>query len=254
MSVSWLTCNLQVGCRVLWSQIQTRRWRPQNYPLRLVRQLTFASAPIPGDFDKDGLLTAVDINMLTDEVLAETHSPEYDLDDDSVVNEHDHRIWVRELKHTWFGDADLDGEFQSVDFVQVFVSGKYETGQNAGWSEGDWNGDSVFNSVDFITAFQDGGYEQGPRTDVAAVPEPGGMILLLIGWAPTSDQSTNSLLFGLAADYGTTSQWIEVRANVYPHSHRVLTSQRRTNATRASCDPIYHGRLEIPWLIKNQIP
>ena len=32
---------------------------------------------------------------------------------------------------------------------------------------------AVFDSDDFIIAFQDGGYEQGPRTDVAAVPEPG---------------------------------------------------------------------------------
>ena len=51
----------------------------------------------------------------------------------------------------------------------------------AGWAEGDWNGDGFFTSDDFVTAFQDGGYEQGPRTDVAAVPEPGGVVLLLTG-------------------------------------------------------------------------
>ena len=32
-----------------------------------------------------------------------------------------------------------------------------------------------------IAAFVDGGYEQGPRTDVAAVPEPGAWTLLVIG-------------------------------------------------------------------------
>ena len=58
---------------------------------------------------------------------------------------------------------------------------KYETAEESGWSEGDWNGDGLFDSVDFITAFHDGGYEQGPRTDVAVVPEPSGMLLLLFG-------------------------------------------------------------------------
>ena len=38
-----------------------------------------------------------------------------------------------------------------------------------------------FDSADFVTAFVDGGYEQGPRTDVAAVPEPGGVLLLFLG-------------------------------------------------------------------------
>ena len=78
----------------------------------------------------------------------------------------------------------MDGEFNSDDFVQVFQAGKYETGAEAGgwgWYEGDWNGDGLFNSDDFITAFQDGGYEQGPRTDAAAVPEPAGCMLLVIG-------------------------------------------------------------------------
>lgn len=99
---------------------------------------------------------------------------------DSSVNLEDHRVWVRDLTHTWYGDADLNGEFNSNDFVQAFQAGKYETGAEAGWSEGDWNGDGIFDSSDFITAFQDGGYEQGPRTD-AVVPEPGGVVLLLIG-------------------------------------------------------------------------
>ena len=96
----------------------------------------------------------------------------------------DHRVWVKDLKRTWFGDADLDGEFNSNDFVQVFKAGTYETDSEAGWSEGDWNADGVFDSVDFITAFTDGGYEQGPRTGVAAVPEPAGWSLFVIGLLP----------------------------------------------------------------------
>ena len=73
--------------------------------------------------------------------------------------------------------------------MQVFASGKYETswvdasgakyGENASWSEGDWNADGFFDSDDFVTAFADGGYEQGPRMDAAAVPEPTTLGLVL---------------------------------------------------------------------------
>ena len=82
---------------------------------------------------------------------------------DGGVSAEDHRSWVKDLKHTWFGDADLNNEFNSNDFVRVFQAGKYEQGwldrwgniqgETAGWSEGDWNGDGVFDSNDFVTAF-----------------------------------------------------------------------------------------------------
>ena len=72
-------------------------------------------------------------------------------------------MWIHELKGTWIGDANLDGEFNSGDFVQVFAAGKYETGDFAGWEEGDFTGDWQFNGSDLVDAFVDGGYEIGPR-------------------------------------------------------------------------------------------
>ena len=74
----------------------------------------------------------------------------------------------------------MDGEFSSSDFVAVFAAAKYETGQPANWSEGDWNGDGEFSSSDFVAAFSGGGYELGPR-DPAVVPEPSTLGLILIG-------------------------------------------------------------------------
>ena len=88
---------------------------------------------------------------------------------------------MTELKGTWIGDANLDGEFNSGDFVDVFGSGKYETGELARWSEGDWNADEQFDSSDVIAAFQDGGYETGSRAAVAAVPEPSSLLMLTLG-------------------------------------------------------------------------
>ena len=88
---------------------------------------------------------------------------------------------MEKLKGTWLGDSNFDSEFNSQEFVQVFQTGKYETGQNASWAGGDWDANGMFDSADFVIAFTDGGYEQGPRLDAAAAPEPSGTLLLLIG-------------------------------------------------------------------------
>ena len=139
--------------------------------------------PVPGDFNSDRVLDVEDINLLTDELIRPRprYRPQFDLNKDKKVDGLDHEMWVRELKHTWFGDADLNDEFDSNDFVQVFQAGKYETALGAGWAEGDWDASGAFGSSDFVVAFQDGGYEQGPRTDAPAVPEPAAWTLLVIG-------------------------------------------------------------------------
>jgi hypothetical protein len=55
-----------------------------------------------------------------------------------------------------YGDANLDGVFDSRDLVQVFQRGEYEDGiqDNSRWEGGDWNGDGEFNSADLVAAFQ----------------------------------------------------------------------------------------------------
>ena len=91
--------------------------------------------------------------------------------------------YVHDVLGTWIGDSNFDGEFNSTDFVLVFGAGEYEDGLdgNSTWSDGDWNGDGDFNSSDFVAAFTDGGYEAGARPAVAAVPEPSGVVLFLMG-------------------------------------------------------------------------
>ena len=59
------------------------------------------------------------------------------------VDETDRGIWVRDLKFTWFGDATLDGEFNSGDLVAVLASGNYEVDVDAVWSTGDFTGTAV---------------------------------------------------------------------------------------------------------------
>ena len=139
-----------------------------------IELIELPSEPIFGDIDSSGALDAADIGLLTAAILDGVTHFALDLNGDGLVDHQDHNVLIKDLMYTWYGDANLDGEFTSSDFVQVFVAGKYETGEYASWSEGDWNGDGVFNSTDFVIAFQDGGYEQGPRTDPVGVPEPAG--------------------------------------------------------------------------------
>ena len=134
-----------------------------------------------GDFNGDAIRNALDLDLmsLADGDLA------FDLDGNGSVNLDDRIQWVEALENTYFGDANLDGEFNSTDLVTVFQAGQYEDliEGNSGWSDGDWNGDLEFDSGDLVLAFASGGFEVGPRNAVASVPEPSGWCLLCIGIA-----------------------------------------------------------------------
>ena len=145
--------------------------------------LTLVAPAVLGDFDADGSLTAVDIDLLSAEIQAKTNSSIFDLTGEGTVNAADHKTWIesKHIANTWFGDANLDGEFNSGDLVFVFSAGLYESNTDAGWRQGDWNADGLFNSSDFVAAFSGGGYETGPRVATAVVPEPSSIFLIGVG-------------------------------------------------------------------------
>ena len=144
------------------------------------------SPGLVGDFDNSGALDAADIDLMSDAIQANQTDPKFDLNGDTRVDGDDHRSWVLDLRATYFGDANMDGEFSSQDFITVFQFGEYEDGVpgNSTWVEGDWNGDRDFDTNDFVLAFKTGGYEKGPRAAVA-VPEPSGWIGILFGLGMT---------------------------------------------------------------------
>ena len=122
-----------------------------------------AGADVPGDFDGNGVVDSADFDYFWD--CYECLDPRLDIDGNGAKDQQDFQILVEELGNTYFGDANLDGEFNSSDFVAVFKAGEYEdtVSGNSSWSEGDWNGDREFDSADFVTAFLANGYELGPR-------------------------------------------------------------------------------------------
>ena len=138
---------------------------------------------LPGDFDGDGILTAADIDLLSLAVRDQTELPGSDLNGDGVSNNEDRQYWVADLFVTYFGDANLDGEFNTSDLVTVLVAGEYEDDiqGNSSWATGDWDGDGDCTTGDLVAALVDGGYEQGPRAAIRFVPEPGAVLLTLVG-------------------------------------------------------------------------
>ncbi|MEZ6120233.1 MAG: hypothetical protein R3C28_27180 [Pirellulaceae bacterium] len=114
----------------------------------------------PGDFNRDAVLDVADVDLLYAAVRNGTNELNFDLNQDEVVNQHDVDYWVRQLFGSNYGDANLDGIFDSSDLVQVFQRGEYEDGidGNSNWSDGDWNADGEFSTADLVLAFQADAY------------------------------------------------------------------------------------------------
>ena len=141
------------------------------------------------DLDGDGHLDAHDVDLLAAAIRAgEAEAPSHDLSGDGELDRADLEYLVQDLMRTRFGDANLDGVFDSSDLVEVFQRGEYEDGHtgNSGWEDGDWNYDGFFKTSDLVRAFQGGrglgtGFEKGPLPAAAAVPEPSACLLLILG-------------------------------------------------------------------------
>ena len=154
--------------------------------------LTFMRSPA-GDFDGDDLLQLSDVESLSADIRDpppyEWLQGMFNLNGDTtsdgreIVGLEDLRIWVKDLRHTWFGDANLDGQFNSLDLVSLLQAGQYQDTLlgNSTWGTGDWNADGEFDRGDLLVALQDGGYGQGPRAALRAVPEPSAVALVLAG-------------------------------------------------------------------------
>ena len=125
-----------------------------------------------GDFDEDQQLTAADIDILSAAIREDSEDLRFDINRDGIVNSDDHQRYVRNLLAVPYGDANLDGRFDSRDLIAVFASDQYEDDDvgNAGWADGDWNGDGEFTSEDVILAFGERAYTvDAVRIDVESL-------------------------------------------------------------------------------------
>ncbi len=135
---------------------------------------------LPGDVNGDGLVNATDIDMtcLAAGVGGQNQVIIYDHNRDEQVNDADVEFLVHDILDTTIGDANLDGNFDTADFVLVLMAGEYEDGipNNSGWAEGDWNCDQEFDTGDLVAALQTGAYESNVPRAVAAPTIDRGLI------------------------------------------------------------------------------
>jgi hypothetical protein len=144
---------------------------------------------ILGDLNGNAKLDLADLELLIEAFRSGDFAG--DVSGDGQIDFDDVETWVSDLKGTYFGDANLDGEFDSADLVNVFTAGEYEDAiaGNSRWSTGDWNADFDFSTGDLVLAFQDGGYDQGPRASVLSVPEPSAAMLIALAATVTVSAS-----------------------------------------------------------------
>ncbi|MCA9200754.1 MAG: hypothetical protein KDA87_24615, partial [Planctomycetales bacterium] len=134
---------------------------PTNYPYYFQLEandvktnVDFGNRPkqMTGDFDEDGDIDATDIDILAAAIRDFDIDPKFDLNLDDRLDLRDFVFMIKRVLLTDFGDANLDGRFDSKDLIAVFQAGEYEDGidGNSGWAEGDWSGDGDFDTQDLV--------------------------------------------------------------------------------------------------------
>ena len=133
----------------------------------------YEASTLRGDFNGDGVVNEVDINLLFVQLRSENPDLSYDLTNDGLVDEADRDEMIFNILDSTYGDSDLNGLFNTADLVLVLQAGQYEDGiaGNSLWETGDWDGDGEFGTGDIVLALQTGDYETGAARVTNALPD-----------------------------------------------------------------------------------
>jgi len=101
---------------------------------------------MPGDFNLDDVIDDADIDMLFAAIAAGSADSAFNVDGVGSVDRQDVDFLVREILGTEYGDANLDGSVDGIDFG-IWDSHKFQSG--TGWVLADFNGDGSTDGTDF---------------------------------------------------------------------------------------------------------
>ncbi len=188
---AWLPATDGVGfsLTVIDPRMDLARWNtPDGW--QVSRQLDGSPGTTDvtgGDFNGDGRVDVVDVDLLC--AAHRINDARFDLTSDGSVDHRDVALLIQDLLGTNFGDADLDGTFDSGDLVRVFQAGEYEDDRdgNSTWSDGDWDCDGDFLTSDLVLALQAGGFSAAATASLRRPPR-----VTLASWAAgaVADQDT----------------------------------------------------------------
>ncbi len=159
------------------------------------------TTPSPGDFNADGIVDDVDIDMLASAAEDDPDNAFFDLNGNGILefeptdppvppdpnyNPTDSDILVRELVQTnrngeagigtQYGDLNLDGKVDGLDFSTLL--GNFGVGSD--WSSGDITGDMAVTGADFSRLLGAFGFSNASGTSLSvSVPEPTTGLLFL---------------------------------------------------------------------------
>src|SRR5439155_24782689 len=144
------------------------------------RNAVLRRGDITGNFA--GSANAADIDAL----YANRGSTSWNYDFDvsgGGANQADVDTLIRTILHSEYGDANLDGQVDTLDFNQL-AANIGRTGAGIGWATADFNGDHSTDTVDFNLLAAHFGFEY-TGSDVAGsvgalIPEPDMLTLMFI--------------------------------------------------------------------------
>ena len=150
----------------------------------IVFDVTDGGDPVDCDFDDNGSCDPVDIDALMNEVAAGTNNADFDLNQDTVVDDGDRDTWLAEaatangLSAPYdLGDANLDLRVNVNDLNEV---GLAWLSDNNNWTNGNFTGGGV--GAPDLNEIGINWQKVHPDAPIgAAVPEPTGVLLLVLG-------------------------------------------------------------------------
>jgi hypothetical protein len=132
-----------------------------------------------GDFNRDGALDVNDLEALTAEVQAGSIDLKFDVDGNDIVDTNDRNVWITDIKNTFIGDANLDGQVNAEDLNALALS--WRSTFATSWSQGDFNADGTVNASDLNELALNWRSGVAAAASAPAVPEPSSLTLLLLG-------------------------------------------------------------------------
>ena len=109
--------------------------------------VAYSQGPMLGDFNADAVVDGADIDALFAAIAAQSGGFYFDLDNNRLTNEDDLATLVNDVLQTRFGDANLDGAVDELDFG-IWRQNRFA--EDKGWAEGDFNGDKRVDAEDFL--------------------------------------------------------------------------------------------------------